>query len=388
MPPPRHNLARLLLFAAAVLVTGTPALAKPTGSEPTVEAAQVEPKTAAKVAVVQTKDEQDDSGWLLVPVVGFSPETDLQLGGLVVHHFRLDSGSRTSSIPLLVIGTTRKQLLVEFQPELYWSNDDYRFWMWIEGQRYPDSFFGTGNNVSNATEERYNRIYFRSRINFRRRIVSNLYGGVIADQVWARLYDFEPGGLLDSGEFLGSEGGLSSGLGLAFAWDDRDSRTYPTRNSYAELQFAGYQRWMGSRYPFAWLKLDARHYFPFGAKRVLAVRYVTEHTFGQTPFYQLPLFGGANSMRGYFFGKYRDDSVHFLEAEYRTPIYWRFGAALFAGIGQVGDNYGKVWTAPVRPAVGAGLRFNVGDEEIFNMRVDVGYWPDNFGIYVSVLEIF
>ena len=386
MPTPRHKLTRLLL--AVTLTTSNWALAKTADKEPAVEAAQAEPKTAAKVAVVETRDELDDSGWLLVPVVGFSPETDLQLGALVVHHFRLDVSSRTSSIPLLLIGTTRKQLLVEFQPELYWSDDDYRFWMWIEGQRYPDSFFGTGNDVSNASEERYNRIYFRSRINFRRRIVSQLYGGVIADQVWARLDDLEPGGLLESGEYRGSKGGLSSGLGVALAWDGRDSRTYPTRNTYAELQFAGYQRWLGSEYPFAWFKLDARHYFPLGAQRVLALRYVTEQTFGQPPFYQLPQFGGANSMRGYFFGKYRDDAVHFAEAEYRTPVYWRFGAALFAGIGQVGENYGKLWRSPVRPAVGAGLRFNVGDEEIFNMRVDVGYWPDNFGVYVSVLEIF
>jgi hypothetical protein len=328
------------------------------------------------------------AGWIVLPVVSYAPETSLQLGGFLMHYFRLDAGSHPTTLSALASATLKRQVIVELLPVLNFAHNDYRLEAHLEVQRYPDRFFGVGNAVRDEDAEEYERRFVRLRTNFRRRVAGDFYAGLTTDQLVMGIETDDPEGLFVTGEYVGEPGGFSSGLGMAAAFDSRDDHSFTTSGAFIEAKFLPYLRAWGSEYTFSRTLLDARYFLPTRARHALGIRYVIEVTLGDTPFYQLASFGGPNSMRGYFQGKYRDRMAQTLEAEYRARLFWRFGGALFAGAGQVGPHFGAMTSATLRPSVGGGVRFDLSGDDGFNLRVDAGGWSDEFGFYVAVLEAF
>jgi hypothetical protein len=54
----------------------------------------------------------------------------------------------------------------------------------------------------------------------------------------------------------------------------------------------------------------------------------------------------------------------------------------------VGPRFGPLLSAPLRPSVGGGLRFDLSGNDGFNLRADLGGWPGDVGIYLAVMEAF
>ena len=104
--------------------------------------------------------------------------------------------------------------------------------------------------------------------------------------------------------------------------------------------------------------------------------------------YELPQLGGAELLRGYFEGRYRDRTLMLAQAEYRFPIIWRFGGVAFGGIGGVSHSLRTFNATAPKWAVGAGLRLQLNEAERLNVRADVGAGHDTFGFYVNVGEVF
>ena len=259
---------------------------------------------------------------------------------------------------------------------------------YLEGQKFPDRFYGTGNDVEERDAEGYDRRFLRSRLNFRRHLISHFYAGLSTDQLWMKVTEVAAGGLFETEDYVGEGGGFTSGVGVNALWDTRDDRTYPTSGQMLDLLFVPYLDAFGSDYRFVRFRGDLRSFWSTWGRQVIGFRYLFELTHGDTPFYVLPYLGGANVLRGYFAGKYRDATIQVLEAEYRFHLVWRLGAAVFAGAGQIGPSVGELPSAPLRPSVGGGPRFDMSGGENINLRIDAGWWPGTFGLYVTMLEIF
>lgn len=334
------------------------------------------------------KDKEHESGWVGLPAISYAPETSLALGAFVLYHFPIDPVSYASSVSLLGMGTFKRQAIVELTPEFYWSKNQNRVEAYFEGQKFPDRFYGTGNGVRERDAEGYDRRFVRSRLAFRRHVVSSLYAGLSTDQLWMKVTEVRAGGLFETREYVGEGGGFTSGIGVNALWDTRDDRTYATSGQMLDLLFIPYLRAFGSDFEFSRFRGDLRSFWSTWARQVIGFRYIFELTHGDTPFYLLPYLGGPNVLRGYFAGKYRDAGIQVLEAEYRLHLVWRLGAVLFAGAGQIGPNAGEMVKAPLRPSLGGGLRFDMSGGENINVRVDAGWGPGTFGLYVTMLEIF
>jgi hypothetical protein len=91
------------------------------------------------------------------------------------------------------------------------------------------------------------------------------------------------------------------------------------------------------------------------------------------PYYHLAMLGGDEMLRGYYLGRYRDETLAEFEAEYRYPIYWKFSGVAFLGAGAVAPTLGDLLHEPIRWAVGGGARFSLSDEERLNLRFDAGF---------------
>jgi outer membrane protein assembly factor BamA len=133
---------------------------------------------------------------------------------------------------------------------------------------------------------------------------------------------------------------------------------------------------------------DLRQYFPIRPEHTFAANVYMAVQDGEAPFYQLPQLGGAELLRGYFEGRYRDKTLMLAQAEYRFPIVWRFGGAAFGGVGNVSPTFREFGSTFPKWSVGAGLRLMLNRDEQLNLRADLGLGRDTQGFYVGIGEVF
>jgi len=98
-----------------------------------------------------------------------------------------------------------------------------------------------------------------------------------------------------------------------------------------------------------------------GKNNVLAAQLLGQFNVGDVPFNQLALMGGESLMRGYYYGRYRDNNQLAAQVEYRfLPIPFNFtdriGAAVFAGAGSVFNQVNSLDISDFVVSGGAGLR--------------------------------
>jgi len=184
----------------------------------------------------------------------------------------------------------------------------------------------------------------------------------------------------------GADGGENAGLGLSALWDARDNIYYPTRGTYVEGEATWYSAAWGSDYTFGHLTADLRGYRSTG-RGVLAAQAYAEAIVGQAPFQLLPVLGGADRMRGYREGRFRDKVYWTLQAEYRRPLFWRLKGAVFGAVGEVGPQIGPDLVDGLEAAVGVGGRVRFTEDGVHG-RLDVAYSRTGLEFYISLGEAF
>lgn len=113
---------------------------------------------------------------------------------------------------------------------------------------------------------------------------------------------------------------------------------------------------------------------------------------GNLPFIVLPALGGAEALRGFIAGRFRDRVSWLAGGEYRfwflprgfpvpftDAIYVeRVGAALFYEVGAVARNESEIFESRVRQSGGIGLRISL--ERAAPFRVDLGFSEEGLNI--------
>lgn len=94
-------------------------------------------------------------------------------------------------------------------------------------------------------------------------------------------------------------------------------------------------------------------------------------------------------MRGYYQGRYRDNNMAVIQAEYRIPLFWRFGAVAFGDIGNVAPAPGQLNFTDLKYSYGGGLRVAMNKAEKLNLRGDFGINAKGTGgFYLQLGEAF
>lgn len=339
----------------------------------------------------ETPEPRPRSGWAALPLVLYSPETDLGLGGFAVHFFRLGEApvdSRTSSVAVVLMYTTRQQFIGELIPELYWEEEKWHLWSKLDFRYFPNFFWGVGNDMPDSQEEEYHETGPRWQIWLRRLIYLSLYLEGRVDAQYMGISETEEGGLLDAKAVPGAEAGRTVGGGFTMGWDTRDHALAPHSGSFHEISTMVWQRGLGSEYDFSNLVFNLRQYIPITETHTLALQLYSEFMMGDVPFYKLAMIGGQKLLRGYYEGRYRDHVLIALQVEYRLPIFWRFGGVLFGGIGEVADRVANYDFSRPKWTTGGGLRLVLNQDEKLSLRVDCGVSLETFGCYLGLNEIF
>ncbi|MBE0565950.1 MAG: BamA/TamA family outer membrane protein [Krumholzibacteria bacterium] len=328
---------------------------------------------------------------VILPVLGYTPDTGLMLGGFALRLFYLDPPSdeaRPSAISPVVIYTLKNQWLVFLGTDLNWGDGRWHAGLVPGYQKFPDDYYGIGRDTPVDPLENYTPEQFSFEGMIEREVLGELRLGLGYRVAKHQLLEIEPGGVM-AGGLPGAEKSVLSAPGLLAAWDTRDNTWAPRRGLWAQTGVSFYREGWGSDYRFTEHSADLRGYLPVGGTGTLAGQFLYRSLDGTAPFYHLPRLGGEGGLLGYGGGRFIDRTMTLARAEWRSgPVLGRFGGVLFAGVGDVAPRPGGLTTAAGLTTFGLGLRWAVSPEEKVNIRMDFGFGKDDSGFFLSLGEVF
>jgi len=347
---------------------------------------------AAESEKPAAETETRSASLVVLPVIYYTPETRLAFGAGGIYTFRPQGTppeGRPSYFQAVAIYTQNKQFTLSLEPNLYLKGETLLLTGLLELSKFPSKFWGIGNVTPDSAEENYTPAQQTFKASLLKKIIpkASIFIGLEYNFEHYKFLKFDSAGQLASGTIVGGRGGIVSGLGLVLKLDSRDNIFSPSRGNYFQVSSLFFNRLLASEYDFFKFKADLRHYLPLGKSQVLALQCVFQAVPGTTPFVALSLLGSDSLMRGYYSGRYRDKILLAGQAEYRLPLWWRFGLAGFAGMGEVADRICCLSAGALKYSYGFGLRFKLNREGA-KLRLDFAYGKGTSGIYFTAGEAF
>ncbi len=337
----------------------------------------------------------------ILPILFYTPETSAGFGAGMLFQFRMPGAiaeRRPSSVTAGGVYTLHKQTLLQLTPELRFGDDDYVLKLDLLAAKYPNRFYGIGNDPNAGMYDTYTDCYARGELDFRLRpfarehVLRPLFVGAHYSSAWSAIRDVKAGHPDHESMFAqindpGERALFASGVGVSLAWDSRDGLNWPRNGNFIELKGTAFDPTFGSDVRYQRLVLDARRYQPLWWEHVLAMRFVLQSVWGDVPFQRLPQLGGASMFRGWYSGQLRGRQLIAVEAEYRMPLGKRWAVVAFGSAGRVTESLRSNWLRDIHVAGGGGLRFSVDKRDRVNIRLDLAY-GDDFYPYLQFREAF
>ncbi len=328
-----------------------------------------------------------------LPVFYYSPETHLAFGAIGIFLFRTgnDSTTRTSNADVAFVETTNNQTIIDPTYTIFTKGEKYYIKGYFLYSRFPEFFFGIGNYTSPDLKENVSYKSFRINNRTLRKIKGKLFAGL--QYQYYNTFDvrFTDNDKYRRHVFSGAEGSITSGAGVAVVLDKRDNILTPTKGSLMDFSFYHYGPFLGSQYIFSNYIIDMRKYFRLkkqSSHTVLAVQALFNFNTGDVPFKQMATLGGANILRGYYSGRFRNYDLVVIQTELRQHLFGRFGFALFADMGQVEGALNEIAYDGFKYTFGGGLRYLMSKRENLNIRIDAGFGDKTQGFYINISEAF
>ncbi|HMG90305.1 MAG TPA: BamA/TamA family outer membrane protein [Chryseolinea sp.] len=324
-----------------------------------------------------------------IPMFNYNRTQGIVVGALLSGFYKVnkkDLVSPSSNTGLIAMYTEQKSYALLIFSRLYLAEDRWRIVaaagaLDINFQFYlEDPALSAGNFYDYSTKA--NMIVLQAQ----RKIFRHLYLGPTGTFIKSTTTF----GIPDvSGQDSVSKSNLNS-IGYILSNDTRDHVQYPTRGMFVNFKNQFYGSWVGSDYGFERYVVTYNHFFKVtkkNDKQVLAVRASLNIASGDVPFEGQSVVGG-DDIRGYSQGKYRNDHVYTMQAEYRWNFYKRWGMVGFAGVASAVEHLADIPDNEILLGVGAGLRFMMLPSEKINIGVDYGVGKDDYSITFRIGEAF
>jgi len=340
-------------------------------------------------------NEVKNSGFLPLPILAYSPETQVLFGASLLYFLNNSSypDSKTDRTSLFLIYTQLDQIISGITTTNFFADNKWMIKSLIYFSKFPNRFYGIGPNTSSDMQEKYLPVETRFRASLLRKIYKNLYIGPRYRVVYYEITETKAGRLLSYKIIPGSKKAFNSGIGAEIIWDERDNIFNPINGYYFQARILSYNRYLRSEYTFFTAIFDYRHYINFTDRNILALQLYMHIGEGDMPFQLMAKIGGEKLLRGYYRGRYRDKNLAAVQAEYRFPIFMRVGGVIFGGAGQVAPSITRMNFTNIKASAGTGLRFTVNKQQRIKLRLDFGFYDikfakDSYGIYFSFIEAF
>ena len=329
---------------------------------------------------------------LVLPIIARSIETGWSFGGASAGTFHIskrDTTIRTSNAQAIALYTTRHQFVTALNGSIYFPGERWIVNEQLSYSSFPDDFWGVGKRAPDSSKESYKFKQYYVYLHPQFGLGKNLFLGTVYEFQRVFNVEYTPGGLFDRQDVVGRHGYVVSGLGLSLTYDTRNNAFAPDKGVMLQFYFDHFTRVFGSDYQYTNYVIDLRRFIRVYKGQVLALQAFGSFNAGEVPLRSLAYLGGANSMRGYYAGRYRDKNAGVLQAEYRIPLWWRIGAVGFGDIGNVGPELKDVDLQHFKYSYGGGLRVALNQKEKLNLRLDYGFAKGHSqGFYLQLGEAF
>ena len=163
------------------------------------------------------------------------------------------------------------------------------------------------------------------------------------------------------------------------------------KGAFIEFSTTFFGSYLGGQNQYQVYEFDARKYFTIQHQgQTLAFQLRGRFGINDIPYGEMSQPGTPFDLRGYTWGRYRDNSMLFGLAEYRYMFIKAnneispHGVVFFAGAGTIGQ-YAADFNN-ILPCAGIGYRFEV--QPRMNLRIDYGFGVESSGFYFNFNEAF
>jgi len=328
-----------------------------------------------------------------------APETGFLIGSASALTFSTapkDSLVQRSAIPLIAYVSVRgsygaqSNAVFYFKHKIRWLNS-------IEFNHLVDNYWGTGYDAGYTIEQgeettQYTKNNFKWNPKVVKEIRSNLFTGLQLDYNYSKVLEANP--LMEQESSYVKYGDLvkTFGFGAVVQFDSRDMIVNTWSGMLLELSWLSYPSSSGTGDGYSILNADYRQFKSVGARgTILAWNIRTRFGFGDIPYTQLSTVGSGNDLRGYYDGRYRDQSSASAMVEYRHTFkkgagLSKHGFVLWTGVGQIFNEEESFELSHTLPVAGLGYRFAI--QPRINIRVDAGFGKKSNAFYINITEAF
>jgi hypothetical protein len=342
------------------------------------------------------------SKYTVIPGLKISPEIGIGVGTMVVNPASPRPGSR---MEYRVLYTTRGQT------ELRASNrtSDFFGTPWearFEGsfQRFPDNYFGGGNNPDDSLKVEYSPIGGYGFTYSTRPLMASMppvkfVTGVRVD-AWdiSRIHRTDGGP--DAAQILGPQvpghdGGVSDFWETGLEYDTRDNKDVPARGLHASQRVGAS---LAGGFTYQGLETWVAAYETLGRRWEVAGKLWQKTLVGDPPFFAEPNLGNEDQLRGVPHKRFRDKSAQLAQAEIRfgfplaLPIIaswlgrdWQVAA--FGETGRVGGTFAEASRENLHYSGGVGGRL-IFNNRVGCMRGDLGFSEHGMAFIVKFNQAF
>ncbi|MBD1575516.1 MULTISPECIES: BamA/TamA family outer membrane protein [Vibrio] len=325
----------------------------------------------------------------VLPGPFYTPEMEFGIGVSAVglYHAASDtSHEQPSSVTINGFASSNFSAGITVHNITFLNNGEHRLELLAEISKAPDVYYGSGYDAgkkdSNKIDFTHEIFQFSPKYYYKLR--PNLFVGVGFDyqKVQASSAEFNNVGvgmpeILDDNEALG--------LVVNLTYDSRDYVLNPYTGWLFQVDMAQYFEALSDENFTTYNAVLSNYIDLEPVPGVLAWQVKGAFTNGDVPWNYLPEVGGADNLRGYIEGRYRDNQILYTQVEYRLPLYGRTGMVTWVGAASSGEQVNQIGK-DVLMSYGVGYRFRVKDR--VNLRLDYAIGEDESMVYFNVNEAF
>jgi hypothetical protein len=319
-------------------------------------------------------------GVLLMPTLITEPAVDYGIGvaALFFHSSYTEKKGPPSISGIMGAATLNGTWAAGLFHAGFWKNDRIRYMGAVAKTNANVGFYGSGNAGLLDIEE----------------VNLNMDAWILAQQLKFRLggTNFFAGGRylllktvntfeipLDIPEFSGYEQNSTlSEATLKLELDSRNNVFTPTNGVFFGLSGTYSDTWMGGEDLYGRIGVTLIGYLPAGNKFFAGIRYESNYTLGNVPFYARPIV----VLRGAPMMKYQNNNTTLLETEVTYNLYKRWFISGFTGIGNAFENLENFSEGKSVTTIGSGFRYLVARKLGTSMGMDFGFSQDDFAFYI------
>ncbi|MGI9537136.1 MAG: BamA/TamA family outer membrane protein, partial [Desulfocapsaceae bacterium] len=368
--------------------------------------AEDSPKNEAKQSDANAQEEERETGvlelsvgdnWIfspvILPIVSPDKGAGLALGGMATFSTEPENKELPrSTMVLAVIPSSNSALGIAANIESFWLDDRLRSGIEADFDTGPSNYWPVGYEAGREIDKdedvtEYDRDVVDIPLVAGWRLSPSIFGGIKFHVLDMKVNERSPTQEEDPNFQEYGDDITNIGAGVRFLYDTRDD----TLNAYAG-RFLGfdvtfYREWLGSDQEFEVYSVDYRQYHQIKRPgRTIAWQLYGRVANGEVPWVSKSSVGSSNDLRGYTYGRFRDDAAVWALVEYRhmtNTKLWKIGRNGFAawgGIGFIGEDLGDLGGHEL-PNAGVGYRLELQDRR--NLRLDVGVGYDEVGVYLN-----